>query len=177
MKMGLREYARHRGCHLKAVQRAIASGRITREADGKIESAQADCDWEKNTNHAMARCHKVGHRARITDMKATDAESALIELEGAAGDLNLGNGRIVKEIYKAKLLELEYDARVRSLVAKCDVEIAAFTRFHVLRDAIMDVPKRLAAQLAVENNVNAVHELLEQEFRMVLEQFASGRFG
>ena len=37
MSMSLRAYARHRGVALSAVQKAIASGRIHPEPDGRID--------------------------------------------------------------------------------------------------------------------------------------------
>jgi hypothetical protein len=52
----LRAYARHRGCHLNAVQRAIASQRLDRcivRVDGvpKItDFAEADTEWSANTD-------------------------------------------------------------------------------------------------------------------------------
>lgn len=53
--MGFREYARHRGCALKSVQKAIASGRITAvdAPDGakKIDPMHSDAHCEKYTQH------------------------------------------------------------------------------------------------------------------------------
>ena len=55
MKMGLREYSRHRGVSLAAVQKAILYERIQRGPDGKIESEVADRAWAANTDPAMQR--------------------------------------------------------------------------------------------------------------------------
>lgn len=55
MLMGQREYARHRGCALRAVQKAIEAKRISVvDVDGKqkIDSEQADRDWLANTDPA-----------------------------------------------------------------------------------------------------------------------------
>ena len=55
MLMGQREYARHRGCALRAVQKAIEANRISLvEVDGakKIDSEQADRDWLARTDPA-----------------------------------------------------------------------------------------------------------------------------
>jgi hypothetical protein len=51
--MTLREYARHRGCAPSSVHKAIASGRITRGADGLIDSEEADRQWTANTMERM----------------------------------------------------------------------------------------------------------------------------
>jgi hypothetical protein len=53
--LSLRAYARHRaarslpGRTLAAVQKAIESGRIEADTDGRIEPALADRQWRKNT--------------------------------------------------------------------------------------------------------------------------------
>ena len=47
---GQRAYARHRGCTHRAVQVAIASGRISTLAGGKLDFAVADREWRENTN-------------------------------------------------------------------------------------------------------------------------------
>jgi hypothetical protein len=52
--MGYREYARHRGCTLKAVQRALASERIFALPGKKIDSEAADQRWAACTDPAKA---------------------------------------------------------------------------------------------------------------------------
>jgi hypothetical protein len=52
--MGYREYARHRGCVLQAVQRAIKAGRIL-AIDKKIDSEDADRRWAATTDPAKQR--------------------------------------------------------------------------------------------------------------------------
>jgi hypothetical protein len=46
--LSLRKYALHRNVSLRAVQKAIASGRIQTTPDGKIDPASADALWERN---------------------------------------------------------------------------------------------------------------------------------
>jgi len=47
--ISLRAYARHRGCSLAAVQKAISSGRIM-PIGGKIDAKLADREWAANTD-------------------------------------------------------------------------------------------------------------------------------
>jgi len=56
-KTGLsrRAYAALRGVHESAVRKAIASGRITTEADGTIDAAMADAMWDASTDPAKQR--------------------------------------------------------------------------------------------------------------------------
>lgn len=52
--MGYREYARHRGCALRAVQRAIETARISALPGKKIDSVAADLAWKASTDPAKA---------------------------------------------------------------------------------------------------------------------------
>src|SRR5271156_1675800 len=47
--MSLRAYARHRGVSLRAVQKALASGRIAAREDGRLDPDLADTNWARNT--------------------------------------------------------------------------------------------------------------------------------
>src|SRR5271169_4008044 len=47
--MSLRAYARHRGVSLRAVQKALASGRIAAREDGRLDAEVADVNWSRNT--------------------------------------------------------------------------------------------------------------------------------
>lgn len=53
--VSLREYARIRGVRLNAVQTAIASGRIHKTPDGKIDVDEANKEWFMNTDPAKSR--------------------------------------------------------------------------------------------------------------------------
>jgi hypothetical protein len=82
--------------------------------------------------------------------------------------------RAAKEIYEARLKQLEYEERRGNLVSRKDVEMHAYNRARVLRDALSNVPVRLAAQLAAETDAHIVHDVLLAELRTVLEKFAGG---
>ncbi|SRR5579884_3617547 len=54
MGLSIRAYARHRGVSHTAVEKAIAAGRISTLADGSIDAAMADVEWEQNTLYPRA---------------------------------------------------------------------------------------------------------------------------
>src|ERR1035441_908465 len=47
--MSLRGYARHRGVSLRAVQKALKSGRISAREDGRLDADVADKNWASTT--------------------------------------------------------------------------------------------------------------------------------
>lgn len=78
--MGYREYARHHGCHLNAVQKAIDSGRIAAAVilvDGKkkIDSERADALWVIATDQAMQR----GEAAAVSEPAAPPLLEGVVE--------------------------------------------------------------------------------------------------
>jgi hypothetical protein len=84
--MGLREYSRHRGCHLKTVQEAIWKGRIpviVVEGRKMIEPVGADKAWELNVDPSK-RFNHLGSKVQ----KAVQSSSWL-EDEFDLDDLSL----------------------------------------------------------------------------------------
>lgn len=57
------------------------------------------------------------------------------------------------------------------------VELEAYNRGRVFRDAMLNIPPRVAGLLAAETDAATVHDLLETEIRSVLEQLSAGKLG
>jgi hypothetical protein len=139
-----RAYAAHRGVSHTAVQKAIASGRISTLADGRIDPAVADREWDANT------LYPVG------------------------GASQYGQARTVHETYRARLAKLDYEERIGHLVAAAEVRDAAFNTYRRFRDAMLNIPNRIAPVLAAENDAAVVHEVLAAAIREALGEFADG---
>ena len=71
--------------------------------------------------------------------------------------------------FKAGLAELEYRQRIGELVEVDKVEAEAFRIGRLVRDAILNIPSRLAGILAAESDQRRVYELLEKEHRQALD--------
>jgi len=59
MGISLRAYSRMRGCSLPAVQKAIATKRITTLPDGSIDPERANQEWARNTSAGDAINRKL----------------------------------------------------------------------------------------------------------------------
>lgn len=55
MNLSVRAYARHRGVTHRAVQKAIAAGRITKGPDGLLNPKTVDRQWASNTDETKSR--------------------------------------------------------------------------------------------------------------------------
>ena len=80
--MSIPEYARSRrarglpGATAAGVRKAIASGRITSQRDGKLDPDLADREWRANTNR-MQQLRSVGRRRpAVTDYQAGFVDAA-----------------------------------------------------------------------------------------------------
>ncbi len=148
-----RAYARHRGISLAAVQKAIKAGRIRTNADGKIDVESADQEWERNTNYGAS--------------PATG--------EASVSGPSYAHSRAIREAYLARLAKIEYEERLGKLINRDEVQVAAFNKFRMFRDGMLNIPDRVAAVLAAETDTRKVHELLTVEIRKALNEFADGR--
>lgn len=186
--MGYREYSRHRGCSLKAVQNAIADGRISvvRDAAGrpKIDAAAADLAWTRNTDPAKQSVMfsagpaqvaapvvaRVSPPAGAAPGGAADPDDPE-DLPGDAGSSEYRQARTSREQIRAKKEQMELDALQGRLVSVEDAGRAVFTAFRVLRDNILHVAARVKHQLAAESDAERCEQLLEAELGAALSSF------
>lgn len=167
--LSLRAYARHRatrgliGGTLHAVQRAIATGRIT-PIEGKIDPEVADIQWAEKTDAVQqARGARGGHAPR-PDAPAPRELPPTGDREGYFATKER------RERAEADLAELELKERRGELVKKADVERETFAVQRALRDRLTGIPDRIAPMLAPETDVGKCHEIVASEIRAALRE-------
>jgi hypothetical protein len=174
-ELSLRAYAKHRGVSLKAVQKAIQSGRIRTTSDGKVDVEQADGDWQRNTGpRPRAGIASSSPPPRRVPMAAPDPPRQEMT---AAGPLDYARARAVHENYKARLAKMEFDKRSGKLVNSDEVQVATFNLLRMLRDRALNIPDRVSATLAAESDPAKVHAILTTEIRKALLDFAHAANG
>ena len=80
----------------------------------------------------------------------------------------------MRENYLARLAKIEFEERSGKLVSRDEVQIAAFNKFRTFRNALLNIPDRISASLAAENDNARVHQIITEEIRKVLQDFADG---
>jgi len=155
--MSQRAYARQRGVSVSTVQKAIETGRISTLPTGQIDSDVADEEWARNTQ---------------THAPAVDRRGQADEDGEVFGASQYTKARAVREHYQARLAKIEYEERIAQLVSGDEVQVAAYNKFRQFRDAMLNLPDRLAAMLAAESEAAKVHEALTVEIRKALNDFA-----
>jgi pyruvate/2-oxoglutarate dehydrogenase complex dihydrolipoamide acyltransferase (E2) component len=151
--MSLRAYARHRGVSLRAVQKALQSGRISTREDGRLDADVADVNWARNTAPrpqppAKARAAKPAAPHQSVHHHSDTPRREPTEPLKVESGLEYSKARAVRETYMARLAKIDFEERTAKLVSSDEVQVAAFNRFRQFRDGMLNIPDRLAAVLA-----------------------------
>ena len=160
------EYAKHRGVSRVAVHHAIRDSRITL-IEGKIDPTVADIQWAANT------------RARVRNAGSDPAPIAPASAAGpiVAGDaeprISYEEARRRRELAEASIAEMKQAELAGDLIRTDAVRAAWVGKITSTRDALLQIPARLAPQLAAESDLVAVTGLLELEIRQVLSDLST----
>ena len=149
--MSLRQYAAHRGVALRAVQKAIETGRIQTAKDGKIDPTAADLAWERNSDPSKQR-----------------KESA----DGGASSLAYQKARAARETYNARIAQLNYEKMSGRLVDVDMVRLRTFENARAVRDNLLNIPNRISGTLSGLNDPIEIGNLLAKEINQVLEELS-----
>ena len=184
MLMGYREYARHRGVSLGAVQKALRAGRIDANADKKIDAAVADREWDVNTDASRIAVSAVEVATPLAQKEISFAAPAGEEADKPAAEELTGSdksaseyreNRSKREYYVAAKHQLEYEQLLGQLINVDDAKRIAFTSFRAIRDSVLNVAARIKDQLAAEIDPHVCEELLDRELSAALASVDVGQ--
>jgi len=170
--MGLREYARHRKVRLSTVQDAIAKGRISvvmERGKKKIDPSKADREFDQNTDPSKQN-RKPDSEPRPPQTQSTEANP---ESSNKPKAPTYQSARTMREAYSARLQKLEWEKRSGEVIQVKSVRVQAFQLARTVRDAILNVPDRIAAILAAETDPRIVHDLLSKELKSALQELVN----
>lgn len=154
--MGFVEYSKHRGCHLKSVQRAIEAGRIgvtMRNGRAMIDPIKADEQWAKNTDISRIPKKSVVPNENIP---------------------SFADSRAIEKAYMARIARLNYEEKKKKLIDSGDVERRIFELARRSRNSLLVMPSRIAHELANMTDPNKIQIFLEKEMTASLEEFTNG---
>lgn len=186
MGLSRRKYAAHRGVSEKAVRKAIAAGRITVEADNTIDPAKADKQWDAQTDPAMQRGRSAGTAGAATARTATKPvpKSALRAVDDtlrdagtvpeAGGEVSFLRARMANEVLKAQTAKVRLQKMKDELVDRTSATAMVFDLARRERDAWLNWPSRVAANLAAELGVDPhmAEQVLDKYLRQHLADMA-----
>ncbi|EPO8009320.1 elements of external origin [Pseudomonas aeruginosa] len=144
-----------------AVHKAIRAGRITPEADGTIDADRADREWARNSD-----APKAGTRAKAAKVAVPegggDGPAAL-----PVGGASLLQARTVNEVVKAQTNKVRLARLKGELVDRPQAIAHVFKLARSERDAWLNWPARISAQMAAKLGVDphTMHIALEAAVR------------
>ena len=156
-------YAKHRGVSPAAVFDAIDKGRLCTSLEQKesgrylIDVDAADAEWAANTDSGTG---SLAHMKNRPQVEAPQDE---------AQPQTYAEARAQHERFKARLAQLELEQREGKLVEVDAVQRESFRIARLVRDAMLNIPDRVAGELAAETNQFKVHQRLVKEIRRALE--------
>lgn len=177
------EYAKHRGCSAVAVHKAIKAERITTFDDGSIDPEIADIQWAKNSR---ARVRTTPTPAAATPAiaaapmpgdlvdqasgtaPAPDADPAPAGATSLASDPSYQDARARQAQADARTAELKL-AELEGQLVRVDQVHAAFAgKLAPVREALLQIPARIAPLLASQSDSGRIQTMLEAEIHQVL---------
>lgn len=159
------EYARLRGVSRQYVGQMVAKS-VIRLTGRKVDTDQADA--------ALAAVREPVRPERRGEAPAAAPDVPALPRSGGDLPTLLLKTRIKSEVERAKLLEIKAKVEAGKYVDADDVKVAAFNKARVVRDALLNIPERLAAVLAAESDARRVHQLMVAEIRSALEELTGG---
>jgi phage terminase Nu1 subunit (DNA packaging protein) len=160
--MNQAEYAKHRGVSRVAVHQAVKAQRISL-IDGKIDPAVADIQWSANT------------RARAPASPGQTPTDNGATVDPDAGDDGRGywSARSRREKAEASMAEMKHEEMQGTLIKADAVRSAWSAKITGARDALLQIPSRIAPVLAAETDLARVTALLEAELRQALSELST----
>jgi hypothetical protein len=167
-----REFAKLAGCDEKQVRRAITSGKLKPDADGKLDPALVSSGWRRPIRSSKvvadsADISKVSAKSvrsvraesvrtdPIVDESDTPTEAAakLVMAMGAQNDL--ATAICIKENFNALLKQLEYEQKSGSLIDLAIARTVLFDAARAARDSWMNWPMRAGPKIAADLGLEA----------------------
>jgi len=189
MGISIRAYARHRGVTDTAVHKAIRSGRVTPEADGTIDADKTDAQWERNTSAPKAGTQRPVVKVKVPEIDGPERSGAggagATGGMGATGSANVGGSggtsllqaRTVNEVVKAQTNKVRLARLKGELVDRPQAIAHVFKLARSERDAWLNWPARVSAQMAAKLEIDAhtMHVSLESAVREHLQELGDLR--
>jgi hypothetical protein len=169
MGVSLRAYARMRGCSLTAVQKAIASKRITTLPDGTVDPERANQEWAKNTFAGQTI-----NRTPAAPVPRRAAALAPVQEPSSGGDPVAAylRARAIKESFAARTAQLEYEERAGKLIQATKAGEYAAQFSAIVGDALSAMPDRLTPLIAATTSEEVIHKVLTTEINALRRKVA-----
>lgn len=180
--LSLAAYGRRRSVTAPAVLKAIKSGRLAksvlRRDDGRLliaDLALADQEWEAGRQRARPRAQPPAQTSSQPPPAPSPPAPAPSASSAVGDNLTLTEATAREREFKAKLAEMEYHERRRSLVSSAEVEARMVDTFAKCRTRLLGVPGKVkhAIPALSRQDVAAIDRIIRES----LDELAAGGLG
>jgi len=173
----LSEYATHIGSSNAYVTKLKSQGRLVLVDDGGKQRVNFEASDRLIRNTAdLGRAangrNSGGGSAPMARLGERDPASGA----GASGgnfDVLFRKAQTQERVFTAKLRELEYQEQAGSLLRVNVMEERVGHRYATAREALLNIPARIAPRLASESDPAAIQNMLEAEIHAALTELAA----
>lgn len=149
--LSLRAFAKRLGVDESAVRKAIVRGRLVASVGRNAKRQPVILDAAKARQEWMDNASKV---------------------QRGPGSALLAEAQRTVAVERARGLKLANDQRLGRVIDLEKAQRQSFESARVIRDAILNLPARLAGELAAESDPARVHQRLDEELRLALDAVA-----
>jgi hypothetical protein len=164
-----REFAKLAGCDEKQVRRAIASGKLKPDADGKLNPELVSSGWRRPIRSSKvvadtadkSKVSATNVRSQsvradpVVDESDTPTEAAAKIVMALGAEHDLAEAIRIKENFNALLKQLEYEQKSGSLVDLTVARTVLFDCARAARDSWMNWPMRVGPKIAADLGLEA----------------------
>ena len=155
------EFARQLEVSKPYIHKLVKKG-IIKLRNGKVDTEQALASMKANADPANLL------------REESPSTTAPVPAGGnPAGAVDFVTARTMREAFKAKLAQLEYEEKSKKLTDASKVSADAFKAGRLLRDELLAIPDRLADVLAAEDDPGEVQKVLLEELELVLNRISN----
>lgn len=151
------EFAEKIGVSRQAVLQAIKRGRLPKSAR-KVGNA-----W-----HVDPELGPVEYRANVDMTRRPPRKDHGRVIDGESDYPDFNESRAKRVYFEAQLLEMEVKLREGRLIDRDTIRDKSFKLGRQVRDGMLNIPDRIAADLAAETDAFKVHARLTKEIREAL---------
>ncbi len=167
--MNQSEYGKHRGVTQQHISRLMRQGYFsgaTKTFSGRklinpeIADQLLDAALEQTKDSPPRKKPAAGKKQDVIK-------------KGGMLDLSTAGAKEEQARYKAALMKLEYEAKSGQLVDKDKVKQTFFDVARLTRDALLNIPDRISAELAGMTDTHVLSERLTSEIMQALEELSN----
>lgn len=156
-----------------AIRSGILKNSVTVTGKGRGGNSTYEIDLDKGIEEWNAN-RNVSHTPDPDNAAAgRELGKELSDKENPKNVNDFVKAKTIREKYNAAMAKIEYEERVGKLVPVEDVKREAFKRARTVRDAILNLPGRIAAEIANMNDVHTVEMYLIEQLSQALEDLGN----